>query len=83
MWRSFVLCVFLGGRKRIGFGRTLCLMIRYPRIFAELCVWCEQFVNVWKKIVFVPNHTFVRLLFSTNHGSSPGKTAIFFEKSSQ
>ena len=24
MWRSFVLCVFLGGRKRIGFGRTLC-----------------------------------------------------------
>ena len=30
MWRSFVLCVFLGGRKRIGFGRTLCLIIKIP-----------------------------------------------------
>ena len=33
MWRSFVLCVFLGGRKRIGFGRTLCLIIKIPDIF--------------------------------------------------
>ena len=31
--RSF-LCVCLGGRKRIGFGRTLCLMIKIP---ANLC----------------------------------------------
>ena len=28
MWRSFVLCVFLGGRKRIGFVMTLCLIIK-------------------------------------------------------
>ena len=39
------MCV-LGGRKRIGFGRTLCLSIRYLIILAELCVSYEQFVNL-------------------------------------
>ena len=26
-------------------GRTLCMSIRYPIIFTELCFLCEQFVN--------------------------------------
>lgn len=75
MWRSFVLCVFLGGRKRIGFGRTLCLMIRYPRIFAELCVWCEQFVNVWKKEPFSAKFSFADI-FSTSAWDSSRKNGI-------
>lgn len=73
MWRSFVLCVFLGGRKRIGFGRTLCLMIRYPRIFAELCVWCEQFVNVWKKAPFSAKFSFADIFFHIRLGFIPEK----------
>lgn len=36
MWRSFVLRVFLGGRKRIGFGRTLCLSIKIPENFYRI-----------------------------------------------
>ncbi len=37
-------CV-LGGRKCIGFGSTLCLILRYPIILYELCSSYEQFVN--------------------------------------
>ena len=48
----FAVCV-LGGRKRIGFGRTLCLNLRYLIIMAELCFSYEQFVNVSVKNVFV------------------------------
>ena len=67
-----MLCV-LGGRKRIGFGRTLCLMIRYPRIFAELCVWCEQFVNVRKKTPFSAKFSFTDIFFHIRLGSIPEK----------
>ena len=73
--RPFLLCV-LGGRKRIGFGRTLCLMIRYPRIFAELCVWCEQFVNVWKKSTLFSKIQLRGYLFPHPPGIHPGKTAF-------
>ena len=71
--RPFLLCV-LGGRKHIGFGRTLCLMIRYPRIFAELCVWCEQFVNVWKKSTLFSKIQLREYVFPHPPGISPGKT---------
>ena len=35
MWRSFVLCVFLGGRKRIGLGGPFA-SIKIPEHFCEI-----------------------------------------------
>ena len=53
-------------------GRTLCLSIRYPKIFTELCVSYEQFVNV---PVFLPDFREIRshsaASFSTMSEKSP------------
>ena len=49
------------------------MMIRYPRIFAELCVWCEQFVNVWKKTPFSAKFSFTDIFFHIRLGSIPEK----------
>ena len=38
MWRSFVLCVFLGGRKRIGLGGPFA-SIKIPDHFCEIMSW--------------------------------------------